>query len=544
MYMMRILSPRRKLHVPISIINIVASWFLGTLLLAAVDLVVDATSYDAEHWFDTDLDHFNFQTRRNISLRYFVDDRFVKGTGSTGSFSTTFFSNHTPVLLYAGNEADINIFIENSGGFMVETAQELQALVVFAEHRYYGHSIPYQKDGSVDLSFLTVEQAMADFNLLTVHLRQKYSSYLTPQSAFIVLGGSYGGNLALWLRLKYPNLWAGAIASSATPLKHILRETNDFARIETEVYGNVSEACPDLVRTGWQELFGNATSQNGRMVLKNSLGLCDPIIASIEEAELLHDWISDALETLVQYGYPYPTAFYEPVPAYPFRVACERMVKSRNGLGALRAAVDVFHNSSGQAGTCYDTHSIIRSLLRYYRKRGDHNKLYHFEKIFKSPKSFYKSFRLRRLLTTEEAWEYQTCTEVYQPMPTNGITDFEIPYTPNRNHYFQRCDERFGVQPLADWEETMFGGMHIEAGSNIFLTHGQLDPWRAAGITKLANQPPSIQIRMIESGAHHYDLRASHPDDVSSVVTVRSEEREAIRTWINQWEQQRSFVAL
>jgi hypothetical protein len=216
------------------------------------------------------------------------------------------------------------------------------------------------------------------------------------------------------------------------------------------------------------------------------------------------------------------------------------MLNSRTGLGALRAAVDVFHNSSGQAGTCYDTHSIIRSLLRRYRNKGDHSKLHRFENLSKISKPFRKSFRRRKLLTTEEAWEYQTCTEVYQPMPTNGVTDFEIPYTPNRNRYFQRCDERFGVQPLADWEETMFGGMHIEAGSNIFLTHGQLDPWRAAGITMLTNQPPSIQIRIIENGAHHYDLRASHPDDVSSVIAVRNEEREAIRIWISQWEQQRS----
>ena len=66
--------------------------------------------------------------------------------------------------------------------------------------------------------------------------------------------GSYGGNLAMWLRLKNPNLWAGAIASSATPLKHLLRETNGFAKITTDAYGNVSSACPDLVRQGWKVL--------------------------------------------------------------------------------------------------------------------------------------------------------------------------------------------------------------------------------------------------------------------------------------------------
>ena len=73
---------------------------------------------------------------------------------------------------------------------------------------------------------------MADFNTLNVHIRDKWSMPVT--SPFIVFGGSYGGNLALWLRLKNSNLWAGAIASSATPLKHLLRETNGFALIETQ----------------------------------------------------------------------------------------------------------------------------------------------------------------------------------------------------------------------------------------------------------------------------------------------------------------------
>ena len=55
------------------------------------------------------------------------------------------------------------------------------------------------------------------------------------------------------------------------------------------------------------------------------LGLCDTP-ASAEDAESLMGWIQDGIETMVQYGYPYPTSFYNPVPGYPFKVACERMV--------------------------------------------------------------------------------------------------------------------------------------------------------------------------------------------------------------------------
>jgi hypothetical protein len=139
---------------------------------------------------------------------------------------------------------------------------------------------------------------------------------------------------------------------------------------------------------------------------------------------------------------------------------------------------------------------------------------------------------------TQAGWGYQTCTEVYQPMPTNGVTDFELPYTPNQTAYFLNCQERFDVVPRPNWEEMTFMGDDIGTGSNIFLTNGQLDPWRAAGIQKLpkgATVDGSIIVRIIEGGAHHLDLRAANDLDPPSVVAVRKEQKVAMQKWITQW---------
>lgn len=121
-------------------------------------------------------------------------------------------------------------------------------------------------------------------------------------------------------------------------------------------------------------------------------------------------------------------------------------------------------------------------------------------------------------------------------MPTDGVTDFEVPYTPDKTEYYQSCWEAYQVEPRPDWEEMTFMGSDIGTGSNIFLTHGQLDPWRAAGIQQMPRGgSDSITIRTIENGAHHLDLRAAHPMDPPSVISVRAEERAAMREWIIEW---------
>jgi hypothetical protein len=266
------------------------------------------------------------------------------------------------------------------------------------------------------------------------------------------------------------------------------------------------------------------------------LGLCKPL-PNPNAADDIHGWIGSALETMVQYGYPYPTSFYNPVPAYPFKVACEGMLSAKTGLDALRAAIDVYYNFTGQAGLCYDFGNLVLpEAAKHWRRKGQHDRLI-YQRLRHGDRT-----NLGDEADIEKAWGYQTCTEVYQPMPTNGVTDFEVPFTPDQIAYDADCWKRFGVQPRPNWEEMHFMGAHIAAGSNIFLTSGQLDPWRAAGIQSLPQkkgaESQSIVVRVIENGAHHLDLRASNDMDPPSVVTVREEQKSCIRRWILEWEEE------
>ena len=84
------------------------------------------------------------------------------------------------------------VYVCDMQGFMWSAAPEYSAMVVFAEHRYYGKSLPFGPDSfnsPTHLAYLTSEQALADFVELISFLQSKHGP--VPVVAF---GGSYGGD--------------------------------------------------------------------------------------------------------------------------------------------------------------------------------------------------------------------------------------------------------------------------------------------------------------------------------------------------------------
>lgn len=122
---------------------------------------------------------------------------------------------------------------------------------VFAEHRYYGTSLPFGNKSFTAPEFsgyLTSEQALADFAQLLVEKVNPKNS--RPVIAF---GGSYGGMLAAWMRMKYPHLIKGAIASSAPILQFIVKPDR-FNTIVTSVFTVGQENCSTNIRKTWDLL--------------------------------------------------------------------------------------------------------------------------------------------------------------------------------------------------------------------------------------------------------------------------------------------------
>ena len=160
--------------------------------------------------FDVPVDHFSFaQPVATFALRYLAYDGLARGAAA-------------PVLVYCGNEGAIEAFY-NATGAMFEFAAALGARVAFVEHRYYGLSLPFGPRDSFTpsgLRHLTIEQALADVALFARALPSLVGCRGArgdgaARCDVVLFGGSYGGMLAAWHRLKYPHLSIGAIASGA-----------------------------------------------------------------------------------------------------------------------------------------------------------------------------------------------------------------------------------------------------------------------------------------------------------------------------------------
>lgn len=141
---------------------------------------------------------------------------FARGVAGTFQQRVCSYGNYwtpnkgLPVFLYTGNESPVDEYVNNTG-LIWDLAKSANALVVFAEHRYFGESIPQIEGMENCLAYLSSEEALADYASLANRIRREMGGKDSPIIAF---GGSYGGMLASWMRILYPSAVDGGIVIS------------------------------------------------------------------------------------------------------------------------------------------------------------------------------------------------------------------------------------------------------------------------------------------------------------------------------------------
>uniref|UniRef100_A0A803L310 Lysosomal Pro-X carboxypeptidase n=1 Tax=Chenopodium quinoa TaxID=63459 RepID=A0A803L310_CHEQI len=365
----------------------------------------EAKPYETRY-FTQIIDHFDFnpQSYQTFQQRYLINEKYWGGA-----------KKNAPIFIYMGNEGDIEWFAHNTG-FMYENAPHFKALLVFIEHRYYGKSIPYGGDKEVAYKnastqgYLSSTQALADYATLILDLKNNLTA---SESPVVVFGGSYGGMLAAWFRLKYPHVAIGALASSS-PILNFGNLTSPFSfnNIVTQDFRSESENCYEVIKRSWTQIEETAKQNGGNITI------------STDDIE---SWLSTAYIYTAMTDYPTPSNFLNPLPAFPVKQMCKAIdnpVLGNDTFAKLYGAANIYYNYSGNLN-CFDI-------------AGDNDK------------------------HGLQEWTWQACTEMI--LPTDGNNKESI-FPASSYNYSERdsyCTSLYGVQPRPHWITTEFGGTSFE----------------------------------------------------------------------------------
>ena len=269
------------------------------------------------------LDHFGENSVGNFSQRVCVFSQYWNDTNLSSP----------PIFFYTGNESPVDEYV-NQTGLMWQLGEKLGALLVFAEHRYEPSSHP-EFCGTLAAedcaAYCTTAQALADYAGVITLLRQRSSA--AARAPVIAFGGSYGGMLAGWFRIRYPHVVAGSIAGSA-PVWGLARSLTD-ARLDwsaraiargVSAAGGATDRCAANLRAAWPIIGEVARTAAGRKLLAKASRSCQPSVSAKE----LSSWGQAPWFYLAEGNFPFPSTYITfavgpgdvPLPAWPMRAAC------------------------------------------------------------------------------------------------------------------------------------------------------------------------------------------------------------------------------
>jgi serine protease 16 len=366
------------------------------------------------------------------------------------------------------------------------------------EHRFYGESYPPINDLSTpNMKFLTIDQALSDFANFIKYPPKELN--ITNDSKWVMVGGSYAGNLATWMRKKFPKLVSAAYASSA-PIEAKL----DFFEFDQRIAKALP--CAQNISDAFKFVYdpillsGNETAILG---LKQQFGL-----EMLEDNKDFASAISHPTASIVQ-SYVPPQS-----PDLPDAI-----------LSVCAPFAQVQSSSPETSAFIYA--EGVKAFLNLTGVITPEDKLAKFATTFINTKE----------KNDLASYTYQYCNELgyYQTFPKSSSISTRSQII-NIDYYQGQCDFLFpGIisSPTIEKTNKKFGGFNGKFSKTVFV-NGEIDPWTALSVSsELAN--PKIEkdtIFLIKGGSHVADFAPPSPFDSDSLKEARAFVYNTLAKWL------------
>ncbi|XP_065867759.1 uncharacterized protein [Euphorbia lathyris] len=441
------------------------------------------------HMYKQTIDHFNYKPEsfETFQHRYFINRKFWGG-GVDGD------PRNSPIFVYFGADESFDSLKICKVGFLVDHAQEFNALLVYIEHRYYGKSRPVC--GTIEevmrnadkRGYFNSAQALADYAEIILHIKRTLDA---TQSPVIVIGKAYGGMLAAWFRLQYPHIASGALASSAAILSFDgIVPQNVYHSKVTRNFREASETCYKTIKESWDFIDDIACQPHGIDLLSRTFRTCKALSTPKELKKYIEGIYIDAAKNYA-------------APSRPVHVICEAIDDPKDDCPM-------------------PINKIASGLFAYLKHTNPNNAC-----TVNAPIPF-------------DGWAWQTCSEMVMPMSPGD--DPDSMFQPSQPFDFQEfsdsCFASYGVTPRPHWITTRYGGHNIEIvlanfGSHIIFSNGLRDPISAAGV--LRNISDTVIAIVTEQGSHGLDLECAKEGDPDWLIAQRQTEVTIIHGWLHHY---------
>ena len=417
------------------------------------------------------LDHFDLTNTKTINIRYFIND--------------TYKTSDAPLLVDLGGEGTQKAAAVGGRFVINKYAEKYHSLMLAIEHRFYGKSIPSGGLSQENLGYLSAAQAMEDFIMVINEVQKEYK--LT--GPVIVFGGSYAGNLATWIRQKYPNVVFAAVASSAP-----VYATNMFTQFLDVIQNDMGEKCSNAWKDAMTQIEEKMKTEEGIAQLVKDFNTCTDMKEDVLDLTIFMQQLQATMVYYPQYNGSYSLSI---------EGVCDMlMVENKTAYENMVAFAKYMYNDFG----------------------------------FKcAPSSYKNTLAAMALTTTEEegneyantrSWSWQICTEYSYFQP---VVPEKQPFSErlNNDFYYKLCNDMFKMdQNRLDRKvkhtNMMYGGFKPRA-TNVAYTSGATDPWSPLCKQEVLKSDLDCFASHIQGTAHCADLYAEKENDPAQLKKQREE---------------------